>query len=351
MTQESERQGAGEGELGWIQRAHDRAQAIENVRRVGVGAMYSPAFFLVLMLGVMVNLVSLYTGGGRASNAGAMLPAWANVVIGLLSVALMVSIPAMVIGMIVRLVASRSLRKHAKAVSMETMPALPPPSAGEIMGMLAIKRLDEEGLVIRRRPAPAVVWIPFTWGVVAVFSTLTFAVVSSSFASGGWTSALIAGGFMGVWWTIPLPLLRYERVTVRGADGRTGQASSAEFLVGLHALLPKKRVRVSTEGGAIVVLRSRTVGVLSPAGRGFWINGFAPGALGQWQARRVAGAIEAILRHDSSSPIRTMEEAEKTSLDHEHDDGREPGDELGADSQLEDAKDDRTDGGGRLRGS
>lgn len=348
MGSESRAISTGEIELERIQHAHDRAQAIESVRRVGVGAMYSPAFFLVLMLGVMVNLVSLFAGGGRAGNGGAMLPGWANVVVGLLSFALMVSIPAMVMGMVIRLVAGRSMWRHAKAVSMESMPALPAPSAGEIMGMLAIKRLDAEGLVMRRRPAPAVVWIPFTWGVVAIFSTLTFAVVSSSYSSGGWTSALIAGGFMGVWWTIPLPLLRYERVTVRGANARTGEASSAEFLVGLHALLPKKRVRVSAENGAVVVLRSRSVGVLSPVGRGFWINGFAPGPLGQWQARRVAGAIGAILRHDSSAPIRAMEEAEKTSLDHEHDDGREPGDELAEDVRDEGDREGGAGGKGKL---
>ncbi len=319
---------------------HQRSWRLETGRRMGAAAMYSPVFFLVLMLGVIFNLVPLLVTGGlqRGQNPYYALPLWAQTVLTALMIGLLASGPAFIVGVLVRLGFSWQLVRMARAVPFADLPPLPALQPGELLGGVIVKRFSGLGLVIKRRPAPAIIWWPFAWGLVAVFTAMTIAVVGNAFRAAGLAGALSAGGFMAIWWLIPLPLLKTMTLTVTprpgssrdpgsGEDSRGPSRNTPSFTSpgsGVHidprtgappdTGAPQATITVQTGIGLFLPRSTRTLradaidGVyMTPAGlrimprpgsraKPIDIIGFSPGPLGAWQARRVGTVIEAMLR-------------------------------------------------------
>ncbi len=275
--------------------------------------MYSPVFFLVLMLGVIFNLVPLLVSGGltRGQNPMHALPVWANTLLTALFLGLIASGPAFVVGVVVRAWFALRLAAMARALRFADMPPLPAIKPGELLGSVLVREISGEGLVIKRRPAPAIIWWPFAWGLVAVFTAMTVAVVGNAYRATGLPGALSAGGFMALWWLIPLPLLKTMTLTVRpGArrdDAGAGDAiepieagaGSVSIKTGIGLFLPRSTRTLTADKIDGVYLTPAGLRIMPRAGtygRPIDVVGFSPGPLGAWQARRVGTVIEAMLR-------------------------------------------------------
>ncbi|MBX9737642.1 MAG: hypothetical protein K2X32_12030 [Phycisphaerales bacterium] len=284
---------------------HQRSWRLETGRRIGSAAMYSPVFFLVLMLGVVFNLVPLLVTGGlqRGQNPYSALPLWAQTVLTVLSIGLLASGPAFIVGVLVRIGFSWQLMRMARAVPFADLPPLPALQPGELLGGIIVKRFSGQGLVIKRRPAPAIIWWPFAWGLVAVFTAMTIAVVGNAFRAAGLAGALSAGGFMAIWWLIPLPLLKTMTLTVTPRADASATAGELPAMItvqtGIGLFLPRSTRALRADAIDGVYMTPAGLRIMPREGsraKPIDIVGFSPGPLGAWQARRVGTVIEAMIR-------------------------------------------------------
>ncbi len=298
-----------------LEETHQRAAGLETGRRFGAAAMYSPVFFLVLMLGVIFNLVPLLVTGNLARGQNPMnaLPVWAQTVLTALALGLLASGPAFIVGVFVRAWFSLRLGALARTVRFADLPPLPALRPGELLGSVLVRDVSSAGLIIKRRPAPAIIWWPFAWGLVAVFTAMTVAVVGNAYRATGVLGALSAGGFMALWWLIPLPLLKTMTLTVRPGSRPGGElsdglgaaqptetsAASVSIRTGIGLFLPRSTRTLTADKIDGVYLTPAGLRIMPRAGvygRPIDIVGFSPGPLGAWQARRVGTVIEAMLR-------------------------------------------------------
>lgn len=158
-----------------------RCESLERGRRVGILCLYSPAFALAM------SFAGLGTSGGNVGPGAGPLPVVSVVFFAFTAVAMLLSVPLIPIGIIVRSVASLRLKRLCAESTDSMVYPWPLVRRGERLGDLVITHASPGAIRLARRPAPPILWIPMKWAMESVVSLMVvltaYAIISTPAAS------------------------------------------------------------------------------------------------------------------------------------------------------------------------
>lgn len=276
-------------------------QRIDGGRWVGVMAMYSPLLPLMLMLAWIFGdaafqaTVSPAPGGGVGPGPASGAAQGQNVtlsdlVLAVIVGALFLSLFLAVIGVCLRCVNGVSLSRAARRRGVESLGAEPAPIARERLGLLIVTRASESVLTVRTWRAPRPVWGLVKHG----FSFFMLAMAAGMVIAGAIVGNLLAG-FLGAvfvlgWWYGAMAMMQDVIWTAR----RDEHGGTVEITRTRPYFMPSMHARVAVEEIAGLLVKDSLV-LSNEDGKKFKLDGFTPGAVGRWQARRLALAMATLI--------------------------------------------------------
>lgn len=257
----------------------------ERWRRVGILIMYSPAFFLAILVGLLAPAVLI--NGAGAPPPASQFPGWLEaLLIGVLA-GMMLSLLACPFGVVLRAASAGRVERLGERFAFEELPQQTPVRTGERLGVWVVRGLAAApvpAVELHIELAPPALWRIFAWG----FSGFLLLCIAMTIAQGGGPFVAICGfGFFGAFYFIFFADRRARAVG--------GPAAGVELVTTWHPLLPRRRVRVEAARGGAITLAGDSVIVADASDRAITFAGFAPGSLGRWQAARLAGVLRCCL--------------------------------------------------------
>jgi hypothetical protein len=280
-----------------------RVQRHAHHRHIGFLLMYSAAFFILILFGVLASAMLQNTAGlaaGRPLRL-AQQPPWIQIPAYISIVGLTISIPITFAGLIIRIAASTSLSRTLASVDPQALGPLPPPTRGERLGWWVITRLDSDAITLTRRIAPAAIWVIARWSITTLVVGLTVVTVAVGIRQRTGGSLLVAIGIL----LVGVPLILLFRTTVIELDARrqrlTVRTRINRLLPSFGLTRPLSTLAAAAPAANTVRLDLLDINANRPNADFLLIDRLNTGRWGHWQALRLAALLDAFRR--STSPI------------------------------------------------
>lgn len=268
-----------------------RVQRLDRGRRVGKAMMYLPICMVSLLAGVAFSVLPWGITRGPGGTVG--LAPWAISLTTALSTGVLLSLPAAVIGALVRVVFGESLRTFADRHAARWTLPLPPPRRGEVLGSWRVAELSPRGLRLVRWVIPPLLWWPVVWGMGSMTAVCLPGLVVMVLRGGA--GGLVLGVPLAIGWVaIALAVSHHRGITLRPAPAG---GAELELWERWHPLLPRRRRRVPLRAEAAALADGTWVVATARDGTAVRVGELTAGRLGHWEARRLAAAMDSLARH------------------------------------------------------